>query len=72
MEIEPPVRDVQTTHRCACVLVYPRETQQNACFAMIANPDSPMCDTCIQSGHEDLPRVPYGQVVAERARGERP
>lgn len=72
-------RDVQTSHRCLCVLVYEqqmfdlttdrslgKQTIRDACTGWTENPDSPLCFACIQARHDIQPHVSYTEVQASR------
>lgn len=82
--MEQPIRTNPTMHRCACRLIHEGTmTMMNPddgttfemprpldiCGAIAANPDSPLCQECIYAGHEDLPHVPYADVIRERQPG---
>lgn len=67
-EVVPPEREMMVLHACMCALTNHAGTVTDRCCAWVENPDSPLCNMCVSSGHDDLPHVPYSDVVRERAR----
>ena len=68
MEIEAPRREGGHVHRCLCRLIYKEQPDRvDACGAVATNPDSPLCDPCVDAGHLDLPHIPYTDVIRRGA-----
>jgi hypothetical protein len=67
---EQPVREERVLHRCLCVLLHPvqdsPDTWRDECCAFVGNPESPLCWGCAQSEHDQMPHVPYPDVLRER------
>jgi len=66
-----PERTEYPGHQCRCELVREIEdedgrptgrTVHDACAMKVWDPESPICDPCVQSGHDDLPRYTLREI----------
>lgn len=66
---EQPLREEQVRHRCLCVLIHTTDNgraRRDDCGSFVANPELPLCWECAQSEHDQMPHVPYTDVLRER------